>query len=58
MSRVLAGDQAAFNKTSRYVPRLFQFISYSANSGRDDAEDILQETLLASVRSLRALQRR
>ena len=51
---MLAGDQAAFNEFyQRYVPRLFQFISYSANSGRDDAEDILQETLLASVRSLR-----
>lgn len=53
VSRVLAGDQAAFNEFyQRYVPRLFQFISYSANSTRDDAEDILQETLLASVRAL------
>jgi RNA polymerase sigma-70 factor (ECF subfamily) len=50
---LLAGDQGAFNEFyQRYVPRLFQFISYSANSTKDDAEDILQETLLASVRAL------
>jgi RNA polymerase sigma-70 factor (ECF subfamily) len=53
VSRVLAGDQAAFNEFyQRYVPRLYQFIYYLANSGKDDAEDILQETLLAAVRSL------
>ncbi len=53
VSRLLAGDQGAFNEFyQRYVPRLFQFISYSANSTKDDAEDILQETLLASVRAL------
>lgn len=53
VSQVLAGNEAAFDEFYRhYVPTLFRYIYYSFNGNREDAEDILQETVLAAVRSL------
>lgn len=53
-SRILEGDDAAFNELyQRYVPRLFQFIYYALSGDREQTEDVLQETMLAAVRSLR-----
>jgi RNA polymerase sigma-70 factor (ECF subfamily) len=51
--RLLDGDTAAFDELyQRYVPGLFRFIYYSLNGDRNDAEDVLQETMLAAIRSL------
>ncbi|MFZ2358406.1 MAG: RNA polymerase sigma factor [Anaerolineae bacterium] len=51
--RLLDGDTAAFDELyQRYVPSLFRFIYYSLNGDRNDAEDVLQETMLAAIRSL------
>lgn len=55
--RILAGDEAAFNDFYlRCVPRLFRFIYYTFGGNKEDAEDVLQETMLAAVRSLRRFQ--
>lgn len=53
VSRLLGGDDAAFDEFyQRYVPGLFRSIYYSLNGDQNDAEDVLQETMLAAMRSL------
>ena len=54
VSRLLDGDEAAFDELyQRYVPCLFRSIYYSLNGDQNDAEDVLQETMLAAMQSLR-----
>jgi len=52
--QILANEGDAFDEFyRRYVPRLYRAIYYACSSRQDDAEDILQETMLAAIRSLK-----
>ena len=52
--QILAKERGAFDEFyQRYVPRLYRAICYACSSRQEDAEDILQETMLAAIRSLK-----
>ncbi len=54
VKQIVANEGNAFDEFyQRYVPRLYRAIYYACNSRQDDAEDILQETMLAVMRSLK-----
>lgn len=53
VAQVLAGNESAFEELyQHYVPSLFRYIYYSFNGDTNDAEDVLQETMLAAMRSM------
>jgi len=54
VKQILANEGDAFDEFyQRYVPRLYRAIFYACSSRQNDAEDILQETMLAVMRSLK-----
>ena len=53
VARLRSGDQAAVDELLNWcAPRLYRFIFRIIGGNQDDAEDIMQETLIAAVRSL------
>lgn len=50
---IARGDTDAFNTFyERYVDRLYRMIYYQLNAQQADAEDVLQETMMAAVKAL------
>lgn len=55
--RICAGDDEALREFfERYVDRLYSFIYYRVGANAQDAEDILQETLMTAIMRLRSFQ--
>ena len=53
----MTGDNHAFTEFyHRYIPRLYRSIFFAAGNHSEDAEDILQETMLAVTRNLRRFE--
>lgn len=53
VARLQAGDEGAINQLCEtYVPRLYRFVWHAVGGDVSDTEDILQETMLASLRAL------
>jgi RNA polymerase sigma-70 factor (ECF subfamily) len=57
VERVLANDSRAFDEFyAAFVPSLYRFLYYAVGQNHDEAEDLLQETMLAALRSLHRFQ--
>jgi len=57
VARVLANDSRAFNEFyAAFVPSLYRFLYYAVGQNHAEAEDLLQETMLAALRSLERFQ--
>lgn len=55
--RICKGDDAALRQFfERYVDRLYSFVYYRVGGNAQDAEDILQETLMAAIPRLNSFQ--
>lgn len=53
LARLQAGEEGAIDQLCEaYVPRLYRFIWHAVGGDSSDIEDILQETMLASLRTL------
>lgn len=53
VARVLANHPRAFDEFyATFVPPLYRYLYYAVGQDHDEAEDLLQETMMAAVRSL------
>lgn len=51
--RILAGDASAMETFyQRYFSRLYRFVYYQVGGSHDDAQDVLQDALIAAIKSL------
>jgi RNA polymerase sigma-70 factor (ECF subfamily) len=51
--QILAGDASAMETFyQRYFSRLYRFVYYQVGGSHDDAQDVLQDALIAAIKSL------
>ncbi|MGQ9682716.1 MAG: RNA polymerase sigma factor [Anaerolineae bacterium] len=55
--RIVAGDQGALEIFyQRYFTRLYRFVYYQVGGSHDDAQDVLQDALIAALKSLHSFR--